>query len=247
MTKALIVEDEPLLGAEIREELARLWPELEVCGVASEGHAALQTLERERPELMFLDVQVPGINGMELARLAAQRAHVVFITAFGHYAVQAFDEGAVDYLLKPLDTVRLARAVQRVKEKLGQVPANLGRLVDRAAQLAPASGPMRWISVLKGREIELLTVDDICYFRADHKYVAVVTAEGESLISTPLKELVGKLDPEVFWQVHRGTVVNLNAVRSIARGVDGRMSLRLKQRSESLPVGSSYAERFKHM
>jgi len=247
MTTALIAEDEPLLCDEIREELARAWPELDIVAVVHDGHAAQRAIERERPQVLFLDVQLPGLTGLELARLCGRRAHIVFITAFDHYAVQAFDEGAVDYLLKPIDSARLVRATQRVKERLGQVPEDLGRLVDRAQELAPQAEPLRWISVLHGREIRLITVEDICYFRADNKYVAVVTAEGESLISTPLKDLLARLDPKVFWQVHRGTVVNLNAVRSLSRDHDGRMSLHLKQRSEVLKVGSSYASRFRQM
>jgi DNA-binding LytR/AlgR family response regulator len=247
MTTALIAEDESLLSSEIREELARAWPALEICAVVYDGHAAQQAIERLRPQVLFLDVQLPGLTGLELARLCGRQAHIVFITAFDHYAVQAFEEGAVDYLLKPIDSARLVRATQRVKERLGQVPEDLGRLVDRAQELAPKAEPLRWISVLQGREIRLITVEDICYFRADNKYVAVVTADGESLISTPLKDLLARLDPKVFWQVHRSTVVNLNAVRSLSRDIDGRMSLHLKQRSEVLKVGSSYAGRFRQM
>src|SRR5262245_11823810 len=164
MTTALIAEDEPLLCDEIREELARVWPGLEICAVAHDGHAALQAIERLKPQVLFLDVQLPGLTGLELARLSGARAHVVFITAFDHYAVQAFDEGAVDYLLKPLDSARLVRATQRVKDRLGQAPADLGRLVERVEQLAPAAEPLRWISVLQGREIRLITIEDICYF-----------------------------------------------------------------------------------
>ncbi|MBK7261141.1 MAG: response regulator transcription factor [Rubrivivax sp.] len=247
MTRALIAEDEPLLCDEIREELGRVWPDLAICALAHDGHAAHRAIENLRPEVLFLDVQLPGLTGLELARLAGRRAHIVFITAFDHYAVQAFDEGAVDYLLKPLDSARLVRATQRLKERLGQVPADLGKLVDRARQLAPAAEPLRWISVLHGREIRLITVEDICYFRADNKYVAVVTVDGESLISTPLKDLLAKLDPAVFWQVHRGTVVNLSAVRSLSRDIDGSLSLHLKQRPETLKVGSSYAGRFRQL
>jgi DNA-binding LytR/AlgR family response regulator len=250
MTKALIAEDEPLLAAEIREELVRLWPALDVVAVVNDGHAALAAAEAHAPEVMFLDVQMPGLDGLEVARLSGARSHVVFITAFNHYAVQAFDEGAVDYLLKPLDTARLARAVQRVKQRLGQAPADLRGLVDRIREQAPAtadSGPLRWITVQIGRELRLITVEDICYFRADNKYVCVVTAEGEALISTPLKDLLARLDPEVFWQVHRGTVVNVNAVRSVIRGVSGKLALQLKQRPEKLEVSSTYAHRFKQL
>lgn len=246
---ALIAEDEPLLAAEIREELARAWPALDVVAVVHDGHAALAAAEAHRPELLFLDVRMPGLDGLEVARILGASAHVVFITAFDHYAVQAFDEGAVDYLLKPLDAARLARALQRVKQRLGQAPADMRGLVDRIRAQAPTAGaaPLRWITVQIGRELRLITVEDICYFHADNKYVCVVTAEGEALIGTPLKELLARLDPAVFWQVHRGTVVNVNAVRSVLRGVAGKMALQLKQRPEKLEVSASYAHRFKQI
>jgi DNA-binding LytR/AlgR family response regulator len=248
-TRALIAEDEPLLAAEIREELARAWPSLEIAAVVHDGHAALAAAEQHRPQVVFLDVQMPGLDGLEVARILAGSAHVVFITAFDHYAVQAFDEGAVDYLLKPLEPARVARAVQRVKQRLGQQPANMSGLVDRIRAQADAvsEGPLRWITVQIGRELRLITVEDICYFRADNKYVCIVTADGEALVSTPLKDLLARLDPAVFWQVHRGTVVNVNAVRSVLRGVSGKLQLQLKARPEKLEVSASYAHLFKQL
>jgi DNA-binding LytR/AlgR family response regulator len=247
--QALIAEDEPLLAAEIQEELARAWPQLQVAAVVHDGHAAVAAAEQHRPQVVFLDVQMPGLDGLEVARVLAGSAHVVFITAFDHYAVQAFDEGAVDYLLKPLESVRLARAIQRVKQRLGQQPANLAGLVDRIKAERPAAseGPLRWITVQIGRELRLITVEDICYFRADNKYVCIVTAEGEALVTTPLKDLLARLDPQVFWQVHRGTVVNVNAVRSVLRGVSGKLQLQLKARPERLEVSASYAHLFKSL
>ncbi|MES2046956.1 MAG: LytTR family DNA-binding domain-containing protein [Pseudomonadota bacterium] len=245
-TRALIAEDEPLLAEELHDELGRIWPELEICAIAPDGHTAWREIEKHAPDVLFLDVQMPGLGGLELARLVGQRAHIVFVTAFNHFAVQAFDEGAVDYLVKPLEPARLARAVHRLKERLGQVPANLHGLLDKVRERSDAAaGPLRWITVQQGRDLRLITIEDICYFRADHKYVAVVTAEGESLISTPLKELLARLDPEVFWQVHRGTVVNLNAVQSIGRSLAGGLTLQLKQRSEKLQVSATYAHLFK--
>jgi DNA-binding LytR/AlgR family response regulator len=246
MTRYLIAEDEPLLAAEIGEELARLWPQATALPPVHDGHAALQAIDRDRPEVVFLDVQMPGLNGLEVARLLQGRAHVVFITAFDHYAVQAFDEGAVDYVLKPIDPLRLARAVQRTKERLAGPPADLKPLLDRLPAAAP-SEPLRWITVLRGRELQFITVDDVLYFRADNKYVAVVTAETEALVSTPLKELLTRLDPERFWQVHRSTIVNVDAIKSVSRGLTGKLSIALKARTEKLEVSTAYAHRFKQL
>jgi DNA-binding LytR/AlgR family response regulator len=243
-TQILIAEDEPLLAAEIGEELLRLWPQAEIVATVHDGHAALQALETLKPQVCFLDVQMPGLSGLELARLAAGRAHIVFITAYDQYALQAFDEGAVGYLLKPLDTVKLARTLQRVKERLAQPPADLSNLV---ARLQPTVEPLRWITVQRGKELQLITVDDVEYFRADNKYVAVVTADSEALISLPLKELVARLDGELFWQVHRSTIVNARAIKSVSRSLSGKLSIQLKNRPEALEVSSAYAHRFKQL
>lgn len=245
MTIALIAEDEPVLAAEIREEVLRLWPTLEACEIAHDGHAALREIERLQPHVLFLDVQMPGVTGIEIARMAGARCHVVFITAFDQYAVQAFEEGAVDYLIKPLNSARLTRALMRVKERIGQPPADLRRLLEQLQ--SPPPQRLRWITVLTGRDIRLITVGDVCYFRADNKYVVVMTAEGESLISTPLKELVSQLDPDTFWQVHRGVIVNVNAIQSVTRSLSGHLMLKLKHRPETLQVSDAHAHRFKHM
>jgi len=246
MTSALIAEDEPILAAEIREELGRLWPELEICATAHDGHEALREIERHQPQVLFLDVKMPGLTGIEVARFMGTRAHVVFITAFDQYAVQAFEEGAIDYLLKPLDPARLARALRRVKDRLNRPPADLSGLLEQLKR-GPANDRLRWITVLRGPDIHLITVEDICYFRADNKYIAVVTAESEWLITTPLKELVERLDPAMFWQIHRGVIVNINAVKSVRRALAGHLELKLKQRSETLRVSAANASLFKHM
>jgi DNA-binding LytR/AlgR family response regulator len=246
MTRLLIAEDEALLATEICDELARAWPDAQVCATVHDGHAALRAIEEHRPEVLFLDVQMPGLSGLEVARLASPGAHVVFITAFDRYAVSAFEEGAADYLLKPLDPARLARAVQRVKARLGQQPADLGGLVSRIQQ-AQGNDALHWITVQRGRELQLITVDDVCYFRADNKYIQVVTATSEAFISLSLKELTRRLDPEVFWQVHRSTIVNVGAVRSVARGATGKLTINLKQRPERLEVSAAYAHLFKQL
>ncbi len=241
----LIAEDEALLAAEIGEELRRLWPQAEIVATVHDGHAALQALETLKPQVCFLDVQMPGLSGLELARLAAGRAHIVFITAYDQYALEAFDEGAVGYLLKPLDPVKLARTLQRLKERLAQPPADLSRLVERLQP--PAVEPLRWITVQRGRELQLITVDDVCYFRADNKYVAVVTADAEALISLPLKELVARLDGEHFWQVHRSSIVNAHAIKAVGRSLSGKLTISLKSRPETLEVSPAYAHRFRQL
>ncbi len=247
MTRILIAEDEALLAAELRDELARLWPQAQVVACVGDGHAALQAIQTHRPEVLFLDVQMPGLSGIDVARLAVPRAHVVFITAFDHYAVRAFDEGAIDYLVKPLEAARLARAVQRVKERLGQAPADLGGLLANTSNGADPGAPLKWITVQRGRELHLITVDDVCYFQADNKYVAVVTTEGSSLITLSLKDLLARLDPGLFWQVHRSTIVNVQAIRSVARALSGRLVITLKNRPEQVAVSSAYAHRFKQL
>jgi DNA-binding LytR/AlgR family response regulator len=185
-----------------------------------------------------------GLSGLKVAQLIGRHAHVVFVTAHERYAVQAFDEGAVGYLLKPLDPVCMARTLLRLKERLPQQPADLGGLAQRAGAAA-AVGPLRWITVQRGRELQLITVDDVVYFRADHKYVAVVTADTEALISVPLKDLLQRLDGEHFWQVHRSTIVNAHAIRSVSRSLSGKLGIALKNRPETLEVSPAYAHRFK--
>lgn len=243
--KALIAEDEALLAADLRQQLSHVWPELEVCDTASDGYAALQAMECHRPDVLFLDIRLPGLDGLELARLANGKAQVVFVTAYDRFALKAFDEGAVDYLLKPLDPARLAQAVLRIKSRLRQTAPAARPLPAPAARPAADDAPLRWMTVQMGRELRLIAVEEICYLRADHKYVAVVTAENEALISTSLKEMLQKLDPACFWQIHRGTVVNIHAIRSISRGDDGALTLHLKQRKEQLPVSATHAHLFR--
>jgi len=246
MTTALIVEDEPLLAAELTEELGRLWPGLTLLESVHDGVSALRVIEARHPDVLFLDVQMPGLTGIEVARVTGARSHVVFITAFDQYAVQAFEQGAVDYLLKPIETARLAQAIGRVRARLQQPPADLSKLLEQL-QRDSSSERLQWITVLQGRDIQFIAVDDVCYFRADNKCIAVMTATGESLITTPLKELVARLDATVFWQVHRGVVVNMHAVHSVRRSITGQLDLKLKSRPETLRVSAGYAHLFKHM
>jgi DNA-binding LytR/AlgR family response regulator len=245
---AAIAEDEPHLREELRESLAQLWPELRIVGIAEDGIEALRLLETRAPDILFLDIQMPGLTGMEVAAQANGRCHIVFVTAYDQHAIAAFDQGAVDYVMKPFSVARLATAIARLKERVNAAPANLGGLLKAlAAQSAGAKTWLRWINASQGANVRLITVEEICYFQADSKYTLVVTAEHESLIRKPIKELLAQLDPEMFWQIHRSTVVNVTAIAALHKTMAGNYEVRLKQRKESLPVSAPYAHLFKQM
>jgi DNA-binding LytR/AlgR family response regulator len=233
---ALVAEDEATLRAELIEHLGRLWPELEILGEAADGIEALRLLDELRPDVLFLDIQMPGATGLEVARQASGKSRVVFVTAYDEHAVAAFDQGAVDYLLKPLQPARLHTAIGRV----------LDRLVSMPGSAAPKQH-LRWINASVGQALKLITVDEVLYFAADNKYTRVATREGEALIRKPLKELVEELDPQVFWQIHRSTLVNAKAIAGASRDFRGRLQLKLKERNETLLVAESYAHLFKQM
>lgn len=245
---AVIAEDEPPLRRELREALATLWPELDIRAEAVDGTEALDALDRYAPDVIFLDIEMPGTTGLEVARVASGRCHVVFVTAYDHYAVAAFEHGAIDYLLKPLEPARLAAAVGRVRERIRGAPANLeGLLRTLDERSAGTRRYLRWITFAQGRTVRLVTVDDICYFRADNKYTIAVTASAQSLLNKTVRELLEELDPDVFVQIHRGTVVNINAVAAVHRDFRGRLHVELKQRKETLPISASFAQVFKRM
>ena len=241
--RAVIAEDEPLLGAGLRDALTALWPSLRICALAEDGIQTLRALEKHQPDILFLDIQMPGLSGIEVAQQVNGRCHVVFVTAFDDHAIQAFEQGAVDYLLKPLSMSRLATAVTRLKQRMGSTPARLNGLIERLPD--PREGEyVRWITASQGREVRLITIAEVCYFRSDNKYTAVVTPDGEALTRVTLRELIDQLDPAVFWQVHRSTVVNANAIAGLMRDGHGRLNVKLKQRSETLLVSETYARRF---
>jgi DNA-binding LytR/AlgR family response regulator len=203
--KAVIAEDEPVLLAELRDTLRKLWPELAVVAEAEDGIEALRALQEHAPDVLFLDIQMPGMSGLEVARMASGSCHVAFVTAYDQYAVAAFEEGAVDYVMKPFSAARLATTVSRLKAKVESAPANLdGILKLLADRAADAKEYIRWITASQGNDLRLITVDEICYFQADNKYTIVITPEQESLIRRPIKELVDELDPGIFWQIHAG-------------------------------------------
>ena len=245
--RCVIAEDEPLLRAELRESLAKLWPELVVCAEVEDGYQAMHAIEQSAPDIVFLDIQMPGLSGLEIARQAGTRCHVVFVTAYDKYAVAAFEQGAVDYVMKPFSPSRLAETVARLKAKASTTPANLESLL---ASLVKNSAPreyLRWISASQGQELRLITVDEICYFQADNKYTLVVTPLQESLIRRAIKELVHELDPAMFWQIHRGTVINVNAIAGVQRDMSGQLRVKLRERKETLPVSEGYVHLFRGM
>ena len=249
--RVLIADDEANLAEHLRDRLAALWPGIEILPVAANGIEALRAINEEEPEVAFLDIRMPGLTGLELAGRIDTRTHVVFVTAFDQYAVEAFDRDAVDYILKPATDERLTRAIERLKGKLAakQPAPALDDVLARLAKALPGaqSGRLRWVRALKGEEVRQIAVDDVLYFQASDKYTCVITREGESLIRMPLAELTAQLDGEVFWQVHRSTVVNMNEVASTRRDMGGRLFLKLKDGRTELPVSRAYANLFKQM
>lgn len=245
---AVIAEDEPLLRRELKEALASLWPELAVVAEAEDGAQALAALDAHRPQVMFLDIAMPRMTGLEVARAASGRCHVVFVTAYDQYAVSAFEHGAVDYVMKPFELPRLAATIERLRARLASVPADLEGLVASLLERGAARKRfLRWITVAHGRSVRLIPVNDICYFRADNKYTLVVTPTAQSLINKTIRELLDELDPDAFLQVHRGTIVNVDAIAAVHRDLRGRLEVQLKQRGETLQVSASYAHLFRQM
>jgi len=246
--KALVAEDEANLRDELCEALKSLWPELDICARASDGDEALRAWELHRPEVLFLDIRMPGHPGLEVAKRVSGLCHVVFVTAYEQYAIAAFEQGAVDYLLKPFEPTRLAATIARLKQRLSAAPMSLESLLrELTGRFAGEPGYLRWITASQGQEITLITSEEICYFHAEQKYTVVATPERDALISRPIKDLVEQLDPAVFWQIHRGTIVNIRHVAGVTRDYRGQLRVRLKQRKELLAVSAAHAHKFKQM
>ena len=258
---ALIADDEPLLRDALAHQLAQAWPELGIVAQARNGREAVSLFEAHQPDVCFLDVHMPGLSGMDAASHIGRRAHLVFVTAYDHYAVQAFAQGALDYLVKPVEQARLEETVARLQERLAAArPAvNTEALLQQlAVQLAavqggtPAAAPLRWIRAQVGQIVRLISVDEIDYMRSDAKYTVVAwRAEGgqpgEAVVRTPLKELAAQLDPNQFAQIHRSVVVNLRAISHIRRHDNDTAEIHLKGRKEVLPVSRNYLHLFRQM
>ena len=248
MPTAIVAEDEPILRTQLEGKLRKLWPELEIIASVGDGAAALEALEDRAPDFMFLDIQMPEMTGVEVARLVAGRAHVVFVTAYDQYAIQAFDTGAADYILKPATDERLAVTLERLKAKLASPPPDLNAMLARLTeQLGGKREKLQWIKATVGPNLRLIPVAEVLFFQSDEKYTRVVLSDGEALIKTPIRELLDGLDPEVFWQIHRSTLVNAGAIAGVTRDFRGQAHVKIKGKDEALVVSRIYSHLFKQM
>jgi len=259
MTKpvtCVVAEDEQLFREALLALLREEWPDLQVLAACEDGGAALEAIGEHKPDVAFLDIRMPGLTGLEVAAATAEATpatQIVFVTAYDQYAIQAFERGAVDYLLKPIARERLVATIARIKARVGQVGehgatlAALLKEIGAALPPKPAEAPLVWLTASSGKETRLIMVDDVAYFQSDHKYTTVMTEHGESLLRTPLHELMAKLDPNHFKQIHRSTIVNMRMVAAVVRDDSGRGKMRLKNRPETLPVSLTFMPLFKNM
>ena len=254
----MIADDERLMREQLRARLGEVWPELEIVAEAKNGREAVEAVAAHRPDLVFLDIRMPGMTGVEAAREIGDACHVVFITAYSEYAVEAFEQGAVDYVLKPADSERLALTAARLKKQLGAKPADLRALLEKLAERLdqPASSAepavakgryLQWIQASMGQQIRMFPVAEVLFFTSDEKYTRVQTETCEALIRKPIKELVEELDPEQFWQIHRATIVNVKAIAGVSRDLRGRQLVQLKNYPQKLEVSRNYTHLFKQM
>jgi len=250
---ALIADDEPLLREHLRSQLARLWPALALTPDARNGMEVLELFDAHQPDIVFLDVRMPGMDGIAAARALARRAHIVFITAYEQYAVQAFEQGAIDYLLKPLEPERLADTIARLQERLRAPFTNnaaLDALLEQLTAGRAAPAPRKWLQWIKasvGSGVRLIPVEEVAFLRAEDKYTLVAWEGGEALIRKGIRELADELDPDRFVQIHRSAIVNLHYVREVVRGVNETADVHLRGRPEVLPVSRSYLHHFRQM
>ena len=254
-TKILIAEDEPLMRERLIMQLTKLWPQAEIVMVAENGNDAWDGFLEHEPDLVLLDIRMPGLSGIEVAQRIGKDAHIIFITAYDQYAIDAFDAGAIDYLLKPVQEERLQKALERVQDKLRDKSPNtshptstdLSAILEslRAAAVTTKPEKMKWIKASVGKQIKLIDVDEVLFFQSDTKYTRVVLAEYEALLRTPLKDLLDGLDSDKFWQVHRSTVVNAKAIAAAERVDAERMQLLIKGHSEKLLVSRNFTYLFR--
>ena len=248
---AVVADDERLMRDQIIAQLASTWPELLVVGQASNGREAVAMVDRLAPDIVFLDIRMPEMDGIAAARALAGRVHVVFVTAYDQYAVKAFDEGAVDYLLKPVEPDRVALTCERLRERLTRKPAPMDDLLARLSEQLGAKAPtreyIRWVQASLGANLRVIPTTDVLFFRAQDKYTRVQTARFEALIRKPIKDLIEELDPNEFWQIHRATVVRVDAVEQVGRNLRGNQVVHIRGSDEKLEVSRSFSHLFKQM
>jgi DNA-binding LytR/AlgR family response regulator len=250
MPTAILADDERLMRDQLKLRLQQVWPELTILDEAKNGEEAVAMVNQLKPDFAFLDIRMPVKTGLEAAREIGDKTHIVFITAYDQYAVEAFDQGAVDYILKPADPERLQRTVERLKSRIATPPNDMSALLAGLAQqlgIAPKRNFLQWIQASIGQEIRLIPVEDILFFQSDEKYTRVQTASYEALIRKPVRDLAEELDPELFWQIHRATLVNAKAISGVVRDLRGRHLVQVKGLSEKLEVSRSFVHLFKQM
>jgi DNA-binding LytR/AlgR family response regulator len=249
MTTALIADDEPLMLERLREAIHQAWPRLEIVAEAANGLDAIAAFELLRPEIAFLDIRMPGKTGLEVAAHIGDAAHIVFVTAYDEYAIQAFENGAADYLLKPLELDRLQIAVARIQKRLDAAPpvapADLSAIVQSLLEKAKPTNQLKWIRATVGNTTRLINIDDVIFFQSDTKYTRIVLKDREALVRTPLKELIEQIDGDVFWQVHRGAIVNANVIDRAIREGPEKLILHMKNTKETLNVSRQYFHLFR--
>lgn len=248
MPHAIIADDERLMRDQLRLRLSQVWPELVIVAEAKNGEEAIALVTKYLPDFTFLDIRMPGTTGLEAAAAVAGKTHVVFITAYDQYAIEAFEYGAVDYVLKPAESSRLKTTVERLKSRMQKPPADISAvLAQLASQIAPKPGHLQWIQASVGQELRLIAVADILFFQSDEKYTRVQTARFEALIRKPVRDLADQLDPALFWQIHRSTLVNVHAIDGVARDLRGRHLVLIKGQPDKLEVSRSFVHLFKQM
>jgi len=249
---AVIADDERLMREQIIDRLKEAWPELQIVGEASNGNEAIAIVQSEEPDIVFLDIRMPGMDGIQAAQALAGRVHVVFVTAHDEYAISAFEHGAIDYLLKPPEPQRVALTCERLRARLKQAPDPMNDLLAQLSQRLGAGGLkpreyMRWVQASVGANIRMIPTSDILFFRAEDKYTRVQTERFEALIRKPIKELIDELDPDEFWQIHRATVVRVDAVEQVSRDFRGRQIVHVKGSEQKLEVSRTFNHLFKQM
>ena len=251
--KAVIADDEAQLRIYLKAKLSSLWPQLIISGEAKNGLEALELIDTIHPDIAFLDIKMPGLSGMEVARRMRADCHVVFITAYDHYAIEAFENEAIDYLLKPVTEERLLKTINRLQDRISgpiQPPAELAKSMERfvsALKDKESAGYLKWIKARHGNGVRLIPVDEVCYFKAEDKYTVVKTRDGESLIKKSINQLSEELAPDQFWRIYRATIINVSQIAGVSRSFAGRLLIKLRDLPEILTVSRSYAHLFKQM